>query len=185
MTLYGDRYTVDFQIDHTYTLGSVDNRKYDIVLNPEQLRRPNDCICLSITVYGDMPRMALLITNNYAGGTPSAVLEDDMIVILCDCYLYKLRLDALEIILRREIELYGCSFELCKAEKGWIIYGEMEIIGLDSDFNKIWSFSGHDIFVSCNNECCFEMTKHEILLCDWQGSHYALNYDGSLLREWK
>lgn len=103
MTLYSDRYTVDFQIDHTYTLGSVDNRKYDIVLNPEQLRRPNDCICLSITVYGDMPRTALLITNNYAGGTPSAVLEDDMIVILCD----------------------------------------------------------------------------------WQGSHYALNYDGSLLREWK
>lgn len=46
MTLCGDRYTVDLQIDNTYTLGSVDNRKYDIVLNPEQLRRPNDCICL-------------------------------------------------------------------------------------------------------------------------------------------
>ena len=101
------------------------------MLDPEQLRRPNDCICLSITVYGDMPRTALLITNNNAGGTPSAVLEDDMIVILCDCYLYKLRLDDLEIILRREIELYGCSFELCKAENGWIIYGEMEIIGLN------------------------------------------------------
>lgn len=108
-----------------------------------------------------------------------------MIVILCDCYLYKLRLDDLEIILRREIELYGCSFELCKAENGWIIYGEMDIIGLNRDFDKIWSFSGHDIFVSCNNECCFEMTKDEILLCDWQGYHYALNYDGCLLREWK
>lgn len=38
MTLCGDRYTVDLQIDNTYTLGSVDNRKYDIVLDPEQLR---------------------------------------------------------------------------------------------------------------------------------------------------
>ena len=178
-------YTVRFERDLTYTVDSADNMKYDAVLNPEKLTRSDYTVCMKITVGGAEQKTALLIMAYCAGGIPSAVIEGNILTVLCDCYVYKICLDDFEIIFRKEIDIFGCAFELYRVEKGWIVYGEIEIVSLDENFDRIWGFWGEDIFCSCDNETCFEMKNDEILLCDWLGNHYALDYNGTVLREWQ
>ena len=66
---------------------------------------------------------------------------------------------------------------------GYLIYGEIEIIKLDNEFNTLWKFSGRDIFVSTTGKNAFELTDHSIKLYDFNDNFYEIDFDGKLINE--
>ena len=64
---------------------------------------------------------------------------------------------------------------------GYIVYGEIEIIMLDLDFNKVWGFTGRDIFVSQTRKNAFVLGENSIELYDWENNYYELDFNGNLI----
>ena len=66
---------------------------------------------------------------------------------------------------------------------GYLIYGEIEIIKLDNEFNVAWKFSGRDIFVSISGKNAFEIAEQSIKLYDFEDNFYEIDFDGKLINE--
>lgn len=81
------------------------------------------------------------------------------------------------LIFYKQFDYFGCNYEIYKIRKGYIIYGEVEITMLDLDFNKRWSFSGRDIFVSQSGKKAFEICDNKIKLYDWEDNYYEIDFD--------
>ncbi len=75
----------------------------------------------------------------------------------------------------------GCNFGIYQKSNYYIIYWEIEIIRLNEQFKKVWSFSGEDIFVSQNGECPFSLADDKIMLNDWNGTYYEIDLNGNLI----
>ena len=78
----------------------------------------------------------------------------------------------------------GGMFDLFECERGFIIHGEIYILRVDLDLNVIWVFSGRDIWVRPHGSTpCCELTELFIILRDWQGYEYHVDYEGNLIGE--
>ena len=77
------------------------------------------------------------------------------------------------IIRQIELDCWPCTYGIYKIKKGYIIYGELEVIMLDFNFNELWRFSGADILNY------FELCEDKIKLSDWQNNNYEIDFDGN------
>lgn len=72
-------------------------------------------------------------------------------------------------------------FKVYKYRKWYIVHGEINIICYDEDFNKLWSYSGGDIFVSQDETDAFRIYGRGIWLKDFSGCTYLINFDGKCI----
>lgn len=56
---------------------------------------------------------------------------------------------------------------------------------LDFNFNKKWSFSGRDVFVSVSRRKPFELCENSIKLYDFEDNFYEIDFMGNLISEIK
>lgn len=80
----------------------------------------------------------------------------------------------------------GDIFDFFACPYGFIIHSEINIICVDKNLIEKWRFSGRDIFVSSSGSIpgC-ECTESLIILRDFLGYEYHLDYDGKLISEMK
>lgn len=60
-------------------------------------------------------------------------------------------------------------------DDGYIVNGEVYVIKVDKLGNKIWSFSGRDIWVRPNGESSISIQRDSLLLTDFEGYEYHLD----------
>lgn len=84
---------------------------------------------------------------------------------------------------QRNLIVFGCNYGIFRVQNGYIIYGEIEILMLDFEFNKKWAFSGKDIFVSISGKKSFELCENSIRLYDFEDNYYEIDYMGNLIME--
>ncbi len=182
MILQNDLCNINISIDETYTIGSVDNKPYDLVINPKHLKHYDmyKVFKLQIDLFYKMFVIAL-IGDFYIYSTDCAVLEEQVLTILQNNAIIQLDINDGTIRNFKELDNCGCNFGVYKIKKGYIIYGEVEITMLDFDFNKKWSFSGKDIFVSISNKNTFELCDNSIKLYDFEDNFYEIDFLGRLV----
>ncbi len=178
---------IEVSEDNDYSLNSTDNvHAYDVIFNPES-RHWND-YHKSISIITD-DKSALLICGYYS--YPENVLfVDNLLVIMCENIIYKIDVDKMEIVYRKvmydlleNVPVLQTTFDIHKVSNGYIVYGEMEIVKLDNDFNVINIFMGRDIFVTIDGLDAFEMNENEIVVRDFIGNTYYLDYNCKLIKE--
>lgn len=64
------------------------------------------------------------------------------------------------------------NYSLYKTINGLVIYGELEIIGLDDDSNMIWRAGSRDVITD------FKILEDRIQYSDWSGNDYEIGMDG-------
>ncbi|MFT9056725.1 MAG: hypothetical protein ABF449_08895 [Ethanoligenens sp.] len=104
-----------------------------------------------------------------------------MLTVLMDDEIVLFDLLDVSIVKHRSIgdETY---FSIYPIIEGYLVHGELSILRLDKDFQRVWSFYGSDIWViQDGNRAAFCIENDQILLEDWNGVKYALNMDGKLL----
>ena len=77
----------------------------------------------------------------------------------------------------------GGLIGICALEGGFILHGETELFRYDQQLNRIWSFSGRDIFATLDGTKAFWIEADAIHCRDWLGWHYVLDLDGNLVSE--
>ena len=122
-----------------------------------------------------------LIGNYYSYDYDCAILDEKILTIMQNNIIMKINVENGKLIFYKKIECFGCNFALYRVKDGYIIYGEIEIIMLDTNFEKKWKFCGRDIFVSASREKIFELCENHIKLYDWDDNYYEIDYDGKLI----
>lgn len=182
MILQNERYKVAISVDEMYTVGSTDNMYYDIVLNPRKLQHYDIYKVFNIVVDNGMEVFKIaLVGNFYSYSKDCALLEESILTILQNNVISQIDLQSKSLLLYKDFECMGCNYGIYKTNEGYIIYGEIEIIMLDWDFCKKWSFTGRDIFVSCSAKKSFEICRDKIKLYDWEENYYEIDFSGKLL----
>lgn len=182
MFLENQKCHVEIKIDETYTVDSADNHPYDVVLNPCHYKH-ND-LCKTFSIYVDSFSSELhiaLIGHFYSYDFDCAILDNDILTVLQDKTITQIRVTNGSLVRHIKFDCFGCNFGIYKVQKGYIIYGEIEITMLDFDFIKIWSFSGKDVFVSISRKDSFELKENSICVYDFEDNYYELDFDGNLM----
>lgn len=76
------------------------------------------------------------------------------------------------VLYRKLRDFSGVSYGIYKVQDGYIVYGELEIVMLDLEFNEKWNFLARDIITS------FEIAETTIKLSDWNNNHYEIDFNG-------
>lgn len=153
-------------------------------LNPRNYRH-NDYY-QTFTIHIDLFHRKIdiaLVGDSFSYDADCAVLDGKVLTIMQNNTISQICVDNGALILHKEFECFGCTFGLHRVADGYIIYGEIEIIMLDWNFDKVWSFSGRDIFVSPTRENAFVLGEHSIQLYDWEDHFYEIDYAGKLIGE--
>ena len=102
----------------------------------------------------------------------SVVIDKNTLAICCGDSVFFLTFPTLDLLLKTQADSATC-FEIFEYESDFIIHGELEITRIDKKGNKVWTFSGSDIFTSPTGKDDFKIIGHYI---------YAINWDRILFK---
>lgn len=124
----------------------------------------------------------ILIASGGATGihSTSSLLSNDQLLVCCCDTVFCLRLPDLELNWQVKIDPATC-FQIFQLQDDYLIHGEIEISRVDKNGNIKWHFSGADIFVSPNGSEEFKLDGNRILLNDFSGNSYILDFAGKVL----
>ena len=181
MTLQNDKYFVEIGQDSSYAVGSSDNRRCDLVINPDNFCGRDMYKSLRISVEGIRDAELILVTDYQLPQGSFAILEEDTLTVLHHDYITQIDLSCM-CASSRQLDIVGTTFSLYRIADGYVIHGELEILRLDDALQTVWQFSGKDAFVSISGKESFALTEDSIRLNDFQDNFYELDLDGQVLR---
>ena len=182
MVLQNDICNVKVSIDSTFTLESTDNKPYDLVINPYHMRHNDIYTVFSIQIDLFYKELSVaLIGDFHSYDIDCAILEDNVLTVLQNNAIIQIDVKSGIMLSFKEFDCLGCNYGIYKVTNGYIIYGEIDITMLDLNFEKKWSFSGSDIFVSVSGKRAFELCEKSIKLYDFEDNFYEIDYMGNLI----
>lgn len=179
MTLKNKFCVITFSVNEHFSFGDPKNKQYDIVLNPKNYNAEDHIKSFEfdVNLFKERKKIALISFIGEPTGD-IVVLEGTVLTILQDETFLQIDVIKGEIIDEKPTDIFGSVFSINKFGDDYIVHGEIEIARYNNDFNKVWSFSGKDIFASITGKNAFEMTKNSIKLYDFQDNYYEIDYDG-------
>lgn len=182
MELKNNKFSVEVALDEHFDLGSPVHSKYDLVVNVDDYTSKDFDKVLSLTVnHFDVEYRVALIGSGQSYPDNCAVLENEVLTVVQDNRVIRFDLNRRSVVAVYDADLYGCAFGLYRAKDGYFIHGELEIAKYDYVFNKKWSFSGRDIFVSSSNKQAFRLLDDRVCLYDFEDNYYEVDYNGKQL----
>lgn len=182
MILSNHDYNITIEQDKHYTVNSADNKKYDYVFNPSNYTKKDFTKTLSVTVDSEIKQTTFaLIGSGFSCCENCAVLDGHNLILMQNRDFIMIDLQSNTILQHKTLDVTDCLYEVHQYQKDYIVYGELSVYRLSSNFDIVWRFSGADIFVSPNSERCFVLDDENIVLSDWNNNRYILDYDGNLI----
>ena len=179
MKLRNESYEVTVTIDPTYTFGSADNvRYYEHVLVADPLEKGDyyTTFCIRI-LSGEREYTMALIGGNTDDDSECAVLEGDVLTILSGDIITGIDLAKRRIVRSKKLPHSLFNYALFRIPGGLAVYGELEITGLDREYNVIWQRGARDIINS------FQILEDRIEYSDISGFDYVIYFDKALLSD--
>jgi len=176
LILLNESYEIEITKDTQYTLFSTDNKFYNHAFQMEEYTRNDYVSAYSVSVHSLITDYKIaIIGRGYGSIENCAVLEGDRLVILIDDYLVSFDLITQNLEWKIKVIDFGTGIEIYAFDNGYIVNGEVDIIKVDKLGNKIWSFSGRDIWVRPNGESSTNIQIGSLLLIDFEGYEYLLD----------
>ncbi|MBR2860940.1 MAG: hypothetical protein IKB86_03790 [Clostridia bacterium] len=175
--------TVCISVKDSFSFDDPQNKRYDVILDPLNYSNEDYIKVFEINVYLFNKQKKLALISRWGEPTDDIAALDGSILTLLQNNAF-LQIDVMKgrVINVKPTDIFGCVFSLNKFGDDYIVYGEMEIARFDSKLNKLWSFSGIDIFFSPTGKTAFEMTKDTIKLYDFNDTFYEIDYNGKEIR---
>lgn len=131
---------------------------------------------------GQIVNSCMLMATGGATGIykNSSLLDDNHLLVCCCNTVFCLRLPDLALIWNKNLDLATC-FQIFPLKEDYIVHGEVSITRIDKAGDIKWEFSGPDIFVSMTGSEEFVLEENLILLTDFEGNKYKLDFEGKLI----
>ncbi len=174
---------ITISVNEQFSFSDPKNKKYDIVLNPKKCNTKDHikAFVFDVDLFKERKKIALVSFIGEPTGN-IAVLEGTILTILQDETFLQIDVIKGEIINTKPTDMFGSVFSLNKFGNDYLVHGEIEIARYNSDLNKLWSFSGRDIFASVTGRTAFEMAENSIKLYDFQDNYYEIDYNGKEIK---
>lgn len=167
---------------HWYSCGS---KNYDKVLHLAGDEDFTRTILLTIR-QAHQEKKVVLVIPYYTIIDRCALPAGNRLFLMLNNLLCLFNPEALDIDRLKKLDTIGTMFAPFPYKHDFILYGELDIFRVASDLSIQWQFSGKDIFVNNNDDApAFEMKSDRICLCDFEGDHYEIDYDGKLIQTLK
>ena len=128
----------------------------------------------------------LVVSDTSAYDEDCALLNSNTLSVLQGWTIYHIDVTSCILLGTTEIESLCPNYNLFRVQDGYIVFGEIDVTMLDSNFNFMWTFAGNDVFCPMDNELKpIEICNDRIKLFDFKGDYYELNYRGVLLTHHK
>jgi len=171
--------------DNEYTPGSVDNvNTYSHIYfnNAEDKYRPPAQHGIKILKGDKEISSCILIGEGGATGVHpnSAVVHANQLAVCCCNTIFCLQLPTLYLAWQVKADWATC-FQIFILDGDYLVHGECDITRITTAGQIKWQFSGADIFVSMEGEQECELLDDRIVLRDFTGMKYVIDFDGKLL----
>ncbi|MCR5777796.1 MAG: hypothetical protein K6G84_10345 [Lachnospiraceae bacterium] len=179
MVLENDNYELTVSCDETYSIGSADNRHYDIIFNPLGLKWNDHYRALGIRVNDGTEEYSFVFIASYFIYEDSVSLDDNILTVVNDKCITQIDLKTRTIIKNIEIaNNYGVFYAIHRTHKEYILIGELEILGLNDSFEVLWCFGKANVIL--DYKICYDGIK----ILDDEKKLYKIDFDGNLLEEY-
>lgn len=107
------------------------------------------------------------------------LIDEDKLLVGCSNILYCFHLPSLDLLWKTQTDEV-VNFKIYKINGGYLTHGELNITKISPNGEKLWEFSGADIWVSVDEgEEVVIFEKDYILLRDFTGDKYKIDYNGN------
>lgn len=159
---------------------------YDQILNPENYTINDFAKIFSVYIkHMDCDITLAIIGSHMSELSDCALLEGDSLTLMMNEQFFRINTLSGTLIAYKSLDILGANFAIFKAERGYVVHGEVEVLFLNDNFEKTASFSGRDIFVSISGKKPFTLTKDTVQLYDFDDNYYEIDFDGKLVYERK
>ena len=179
-----DNLTIEVFNDSTFSPNSSDNLNVykDIYFGEDAEKYPSSKHGIRLVENGKEINNCLIIGSG--GGTSinenSSILDNDNLLICCSDSVFSISILDLKLNWVKKLDMATC-FKIFRIENDFVVHGELEITRIDSLGNIIWQLGGGDIFVSLDDEDSFQLNENHIVLKDFTGTSYMIDFDGKIL----
>ena len=179
-----DNLTVEVFNDSTFSLNSNDNLNVykNIYFGEDAEKHPSSKHGIRLFENDEEINNCLIIGSG--GGTGiyenSSILDSGNLLICCSDSVFSISILDLKLNWVKKLDMATC-FKILRIENDFVVNGEFEITRIDSLGNIIWQFGGADIFVSLDYEDSFQLNDNHIVLKDFTGTSYMIDFDGKIL----
>ena len=185
MELRNEFCQVTIEAEQTDNLQSEDKRHYDVILDPglysqKEFRYGVFSIHIDLS---DREYTIALIGDDFSQDYNCAFLDGYVLTVMQNHAISQIDVRDAALLLYKEYECLFPAFSIFRVQKGYIVYGELEIVRLDDSFNKLWDFSGRDIFISASGKEPFQICDDRIKLFDFEDNYYEVDFDGNLISD--
>ncbi len=179
MILKNEFCIITVSVNEQFSFGDPKNKKYDIVLNPKNYNAEDriKAFEFDVNLFKEQKKIALISLIGEPAGDIT-VLDGTILTLLQNEAFLQIDVVKGEIIGIKPTDMFGSVFSLNKFGDDYIVHGEIEIARYNRDLEKLWSFSGRDIFASITGKRAFEMSDNLIKIYDFQDNYYEIDYDG-------
>jgi len=178
-----DRHPMLLEIikDDSYSRNSTDNKySYKNVYDDKSDYPSKIGIFLKDDI-GEVINSVIIINYGFSSGLPGSWMTvGDILFVLVGNRLYRVKLPELTV-LTSSVADYHDTYAIFKVDNRIVVHGEQEITCFDLDGNKLWSFTGEDIFVSVEGSNPIEIVDRYIKLVDFNNRKYLVDFDGKLI----
>lgn len=177
--------TIEIFNDSTYRFGSADNNltylKHYFGDNAEEYPTSKHGIKI---LDNDLELNSCIIIGS-GGATGlydnSTMIDNDRLFVCCCDTLFCLSIPDLDLIWQIKVDDATC-FQVYKLNEDFLTYGEIYVSRIDKDGKIKWQFGGADIFVSIDNSVPFQINNDHLLLTDFCGTKYKLDFNGKEIK---
>ena len=185
MFINEDSYEIEIKVIEKFTKDSVKNGGYDFVYNPLDCNFCDDFMKyydISIKSEKNIIRIALF-GDYHIYDDNCAVFENEMLTVLVNDNIARIDIINGKLIYFKEFDIFGIAEEIYKTPFGYVIKGEIDIIGLDENFDEAWKFGSRDIFECADNKEPFVLCDDRIKLYNFLDDYFELDLNGNLMKE--
>jgi len=157
---------------------------YNKMYNPANYKRNDFTKAFSVHIDLCGREITLAIIGSHLSFIDDcALLEDDVLTVMMNEQFFKINILDGTVINYKTLDIFASNFAIFKIDQGYVVYGEIDILFLDENFEKKASFSGRDIFVSISGKNPFTLTKNTVQLYDFEDNFYEVDFNGNVIRE--
>lgn len=185
MNVMNDKYSVTAFEDNTYSRNSADNIPYDFeiyAINTQDLGCDFHYSTYRVIIekFDDASEAKIIVICHYCTNMEyhGMILEDDTLIMLLDSSIVTLSLCNMSYKIKNIPMPFGTYYSIYSYKDKYIIYGEIEVMMLDSDFNELWRYCTSDILVNLDYK--IKIDNDCISFYDLDGNFHKLDMSGKL-----
>lgn len=180
MVFVNDKYEITVGRVDNYSANSADNKYYDkcIDVNDADVYGHYTCYGMEVLSFENGEVFSIILLASYCCKVfeNSGILKEDTFYLILDNRVIKMDLKDFSYIIYSIPESLGTYYEIYDCDKGFLVYGEIELVLLDKEFNEQWRYCTQDILYGVDS---LHLNEESISFTDYDGNYHEVDWSGN------